>query len=63
MPTRRVRRRVRTGRKFVRTGYQKRMKVFISKRYRPETDMTYHTVRVSETLTLDFTNVTDVVKA
>ena len=28
-----VRRRVRTGRKFYRTGYQKRMKVFVGRRY------------------------------
>lgn len=57
MPMRRVKRRVRTGRKFIRAGYQKRMRIFVPKRYRPETDMTYHTVRVLETLTLDFSSV------
>ena len=51
MATRRVKRRVKTGRKFIRTGYQKRMKIFISKRYRPETDVTYHTIRTIDTFT------------
>lgn len=63
MPMRRVKRRVRTGRKFVRTGYQKRIKVFIPpKRYYQETDMTLHTVRTLHTVTAGFNPASVVAK-